>query len=94
MNVGSLPLQPVWTGLRRLKAAVRLHRRRGGQVLTIYFHSSELMPGGCPQHSTRQDVDLFLDRLRGFLAWLHREMVVESLTLSELGELYRGGNRP
>lgn len=84
MHLGSLSAQPMNAGLAHLKAATRLHRHRGGQVLTIYFHSSELMPGGCPQHQTPQDVDRFLARLRNFLAWLHREMPVESLTLSQL----------
>ena len=84
----SLPAQPMWTGLRRLKTAVRLHRHRGGQVLTFGFHSSELMPGGCPQHPTAADVDRFLEKLRQFFGWLVREVGVESVTLSELGRLF------
>lgn len=84
MHLGSFSAQPMNTGVALLKAAARLHRRRGGQVLTIYFHSSELMPGGCPRHQTPQDVERFLARLDDFLAWLHREMPVESLTLSQL----------
>jgi hypothetical protein len=88
INLGSLPVQPAWTGLRRLKAATMLHRRRDGQVLTIFFHSSELMPGGYPHHPTAQHVDRFLNRLRGFLTWLYKTVKVESLTLSELGRLY------
>jgi hypothetical protein len=84
MHLGSFSAQPMNTPRARLKTATRLHRRRGGQVLIIYFHSSELMPGGCPQHQTPQDVDRFLAKLRDFLAWLHREMPVESLTLSQL----------
>ena len=84
-HVFSLPVQPLWTGLRRLQAAVRLHQRRGGRVLTVFFHSSELMPGGCPQHKTIEDVHLFLDKLGCFFGWLNQEITVESLTLSELG---------
>jgi hypothetical protein len=91
MNLGSLPIQPMWTGLRRLKAGVRLHLHRGGQVLTVFFHSSELMPGGCPQHQTVGDVERFRDKLRAFFAWLRREIPVESVTLTELGEFYRRG---
>ncbi len=89
MYLGSLAAQPMWTGFRRLQAAVRMHASRGGEVLTVFFHSSELMPGGCPQHTSAQDVDRFLAKLERFIAWLRREMQVESLTLSELGELYR-----
>ncbi len=89
MHLGSLSPQPLGSHLELLKAAARLHRHRGGQVLTIYFHSSELMPGGCPQHPAPQDVDRFLAKLRGFFAWLHREMPIESLTLSQLGHEFR-----
>lgn len=89
MYLGSLAAQPMWTGFRRLQAAVRLHAGRGGRVLTVFFHSSELMPGGCPQHRNAQDVDRFLARLERFIAWLRRDIRVESFTLSELGECYR-----
>jgi len=88
MNLASLAAQPAWTGLGMLKSAVMLHRLRRGKVLTIFFHSSELMPGGYPHHSAPRHVDAFLDRLRGFLSWLHKSMKIESLTLSELGDLY------
>jgi len=91
MNVGSLPVQPVWTGLQRLKWGVLLHRRRGGQVLTIFFHSSELMPGGSPEHPTDEYVEKFLGKLCAFLSWLHGRFAVQSLTLSQLGDLYRSG---
>ncbi|MBI5250115.1 MAG: hypothetical protein HY912_11535 [Desulfomonile tiedjei] len=88
-NLGSLPAQPMWTGLKRLKAAVAVHRRRGGRVLTIFFHSSELMPGGCPEHKTEKDIDSFFRKLDGFFSWLHNSLGVQSVTLSELGDLYR-----
>jgi hypothetical protein len=88
MNLGSFPAQPMWTGLNRLKTAARLHRMRGGKVLTIFFHSSELMPGGCPAHPSSSHVERFLARLRAFLSWLRREMGVDSLTLSELHPMY------
>jgi len=89
MNLGSLPAQPAWTGLRRLKASVRLHRNRGGKVLTIFFHSSELLPGGSPVHREQEDVDRFLNKLQSLFAWLHAFTNVESVTLTELGRLYR-----
>ena len=88
-NLASLPVQPMWTGLKRLKAAASIHRSRGGKVLTIFFHSSELMPGGCPEHKTQKDVDSFLTKLNQFFSWLKKELQVQSVTLSELGDLYR-----
>jgi hypothetical protein len=89
MNPGSIPVQPVWTGLRRLKAGVKLHQMRGGSVLTIFFHSSELMPGGYPDHPTPASIDRFLEKLAAFFGWLHTDMAVESVTLSQLAESYR-----
>jgi len=88
-KVASLPVQPMWTGLHRMKAAVRMHWRRGGKVLTTHFHSSEIMAGGCPQHATEQQVDWFLQKLGLLLEWLRTECQTESTTLSELGALYR-----
>lgn len=88
MNLGSLPAQPLWTGMRRLKAAVKLHAHRGGKVLNVFFHSSELIPGGCPQHQTAEDVERFRRKLREFFAWLWREMPIESVTLTELSQQY------
>jgi len=89
MNLGSLPVQPAWTGLRRLKAAAVLHQMRGGRVLTMFFHSSELMPGATPLHRTDEEVNQFVEKLRRFFSWLFGRFAVDSVTLSELGELYR-----
>lgn len=89
MNLGSLPVQPAWTGLRRLKAAAALHHMRGGRALTIFFHSSELMPGATPLHRTDKEVHLFVDKVRSFFSWLFDHFAVNSVTLSELGDLYR-----
>jgi hypothetical protein len=83
-RLASLPAQPAWVGLRRLKAACRMHRRRGGRVLTVFLHSSELMPGGCPQHPRREQVEGFLRRLGAFLSWARTELEAEPVTLSDL----------
>ena len=87
--LGSIAVQPGWTGLRRLKAGTNLHRRRGGRVVTIFFHSSELMPAGSPRHPTEAHVKRFLARLSRFFSWLRKEMAIQSLPLSELYSLYR-----
>jgi hypothetical protein len=83
-----LPAQPFWTGLRRLKAAVKLHQKSGGRVVTIFFHSSELMPGGSPRQRTQDDVRAFLRKLENFLHWLKYTGNAESRTLSEMHSLY------
>lgn len=88
MNVASLSAQPMGTGLRRLQAAARLHLHRGGRVVTIFFHSSELVPRGSPQHQTLEDVERFRRRIHNFLGWLRNDRGGESVTLTELGEQY------
>ena len=85
--LASLPAQPVWTGLQRLKMACRLHRRRGGRVLTVLLHSSELMPGGCPRHPGREQVTGFMKRLHAFLSWVRNDLQAEPVTLSDLARL-------
>ena len=88
-TVLALSTQPMAMGLGRLKAAVRIHQLRGGEVLTVYFHSSELMPGGCPKHRSDADVKRFVEKLRQYFTWLRKGMVSDSLTLSEVGEMFR-----
>jgi hypothetical protein len=83
-RAGSLPVQPVWTGLGRMKLAARLHRRRGGRVLNLFFHSSELMPGGSPAHPSEAHVERFLARLGRMTRWLLEEMDALPVTLSSL----------
>ncbi|MEW6669112.1 MAG: hypothetical protein AB1512_28205 [Thermodesulfobacteriota bacterium] len=83
-----LPAQPAWIGLRRLKAAVRLHRRRGGKVVTVLLHSSELMPGGYPGRKTEGDLSRFCAKLDRFLSWLRDEIGAEPMTLSDLWSDY------
>jgi hypothetical protein len=83
-NLASLPAQPAWTGLRRLKTACRLHRGRGGRTVTVLVHSSELMPGGYPGHPGNEHVDAFLQRLQAFLFWLRTDLQAEPSTLTDL----------
>ncbi len=89
MHLGTLSVQPLGTGLKRMKMAVLLHSKRGGEVLTLFFHSSELMAGGSPELPTPEHVNWFFNRLRNFIKWLRLYMNAEPVTLSQLGESYR-----
>jgi hypothetical protein len=88
-SMGSIPIQPAWTDLKRLKAGAWLHRVRGGSVLSVFLHSSELFPGGSPKHPSGEHVKRFVKKLNDFFSWLTRKVFCESVTLSELGEFYR-----
>ena len=55
-------VQPAWYPLYPLQLAASLHRRRGGRVLTMFFHSSELKPGASRLFPTEAAVNRFTVR--------------------------------
>ena len=83
-NWGLLPLKPVWHGLAYLKAATRLLVLQGGRVLSLIWHSSEMMAGCAPHLPTQAHVDRLLRRIRLFLQWLLKTFPVRGLTLEDL----------
>ena len=82
-------VQPAWYPLASMQLAARLHRRRGGRVLTMFFHSSELKPGASRLFPTEAAVSRFVEKIRTFLTWLVQTGPVEGVTLAELGEDWR-----
>jgi hypothetical protein len=86
--VGVAGVQPAMFPLSPMRWAVRLHRRRGGRVITMYFHSSELQPGATPQFPTEAAVQRLLMKIRRFLQWLVQSGPVKGGTLSDLQEEY------
>ena len=91
---GVAGVQPAMYPLVSLQLAAYLHRRRGGRVLTMYFHSSELKPGASPLFPTEAAVNRFVDKIRTFLTWLVQTGPVEGVTLAALGEDWRQAARP
>jgi hypothetical protein len=87
--LGAVGVQPAWYPLAAMQLAARLHRRRGGRVLTMFFHSSELQPGATRLFPTEGAVNRFVANLRAFLTWLRRTGPVEGVTLSEIWEGWR-----
>jgi hypothetical protein len=87
-------VQPAWYPLASLQLAARLHRRRGGRVLTMFFHSSELKPGASRLFPTEAAVSRFVHKIRTFLTWLVQTGPVLGVTLAELGEDWRQAHRP
>jgi hypothetical protein len=82
---GVVGVQPAMYPLASLQLAAYLHRRRGGRVLTMYFHSSELKPETNPLFPTEAAVNRFVDKIRTFLTWLVQTGPVEGVTLAALG---------
>jgi hypothetical protein len=86
--VGAAGIHPAWFPQFSMRLAARLHRRRGGRVLTLFLHSSELLPGGSPDFPDAAAVDRLVARLRDFLTWLVKQGPVTGLTLSGLYDLW------
>jgi len=88
--LGAAGLQPAWFPLASMQLAARLHRRRGGQVLTMSFHSSELKPGATRLFPTEEAVGRLVEKIRTFFTWLVATGPVEGATLSDLWKVYGG----
>jgi hypothetical protein len=84
-------IHPAWFPLFAMRRAVTLHRRRGGRVLNLFLHSSELHPGGNPKFPTPQSVDRLIAKLRAFLSWLVETGPMAGVTLSGLYQQMRLG---
>jgi hypothetical protein len=86
--VGAAGIHPAWFPLGSMRLAATLHKRRGGRVLTLFLHSSELFPGGSPDFPDAAAVSRLVAKLRDFLAWLVQQGPVTGLTLSGLYDLW------
>ena len=83
-HFAALGIHPAWYPLASMKWAARLHRRRGGKVLNMFLHSSELAPGATRKYRTEEAVQRLLKKIGSFLDWLVRTGPVQGVTLSEL----------
>ncbi|MFP5259938.1 MAG: hypothetical protein ACLGQH_13020 [Acidobacteriota bacterium] len=84
MKTLTLGINPVWMPEATMKLAALAHARRGGRVLTLFWHSSELLPGASPHFPDRAAVDAFVAKVRRFAGWLRRTFDVTGTTLGEL----------
>jgi len=80
-------IHPVWYPLPSMRLAAKLHSRRGGRVLNMFLHSSELAVGGTPQFPDEAAVARLIGKIRVFLRWLQATGPVEGITLSDLYEM-------
>lgn len=81
---GALALLPVYHPLWAMCAITRLYAARGGRVLSLTWHSSEMMPGCTPHLPDAAAVKKFTRKVGDWLNWLHRHYNVRSLTMDEL----------
>ena len=81
---GALSPNPVWHSAAVMRAATRLHMARGGQVLSLFWHSSEMLPGGSPNIPDQKAADALYSKIYNFLAWLARNYAVRGITAAQL----------
>jgi len=91
-HIAALGIQPAWFPLASMKVAALLHRKRGGRVLHMFLHSSELAPGATPEFRDESAVRGLVEKVRAFLHWLLSAIPVRGATLSQLHE-QRGSER-
>lgn len=81
---GALSPNPVWHSGAVMRAATRLHMARAGRVLSLFWHSSEMLPGGSPNIPDQKAADALYTKIYDFLAWLARNYAVRGLTAAQL----------
>lgn len=81
---GALALLPVYHPLWAMCAVTKLYASRGGRVLSLTWHSSEMMPGCTPHLPDAAAVKQFTTKVGHWLDWLHRNYSVRCLTMDEL----------
>lgn len=89
---GAVGIQPVWYSAPAMRMAARLHQSRGGEVLTMFFHSSELLPGASPHFPTEASVERFIAKIRSFIEWLSQRTKLVGTTLSGLHATMQRGS--
>ncbi|MDR2574290.1 MAG: glycosyl transferase family 1 [Desulfovibrio sp.] len=83
-NWGTLSLLPVHHPLWLMQLATRLFVARGGGVLSLTWHSSEMMPGGAPHMPDKAAVDALLDKIYCYLQWIYEKFSARAYTMREL----------
>ena len=90
---GALALLPVYQPLWMLKLITEIYVARGGKVISITWHSSEMMPGATPHLPTNSAVDKFLNRVQNYLLWLTKRYDIVSLTMNDLRNTLGGTSK-
>ena len=83
---GALSPNPVWHSSTLMRLATRWHQARGGKVLCLFWHSSEMLPGASPHTRKQEDADRLLARIYDYLRWLKESFAVQGVTLGSLAD--------
>jgi hypothetical protein len=89
---GALALLPAYHPLWVMQAVTRRHLAQGGRVLSLTWHSSEMMPGGTPHLPDAPAVERFVGKIRSYLRWLTGWASVQGCTLGALRQTRHADN--
>lgn len=81
---GAMSANPFWHGSAIMRQTVKSLVARGGNFLNLFWHSSELMPGGSPQTPNQAAADRHLRKIAAFFAWLRENHDVSGICLGDL----------
>lgn len=81
---GALSCNPVWHSLPVMRAAARLQAKSAFPLLCLFWHSSELMPGGSPNIPDQAAADRLFEKIRVFCEWLGKNFALEGITASQI----------
>jgi hypothetical protein len=88
---GVLALLPVYHPLRMMQAVTTRWLAQGGRVLSLTWHSSEMMPGAAPHMPDAAAVDRFLEKICRYLRWLTGRVAIQGRTLDDLRQTWDTG---
>lgn len=81
---GALTLLPVEHPLRVMQYMTRRFVAAGGRILSLTWHSSEMMPGGAPHMPDEGHVTRFLEKIKKYIEWLSTIGDLRSVTMQEI----------
>lgn len=81
---GALALLPVEHPLWLMKYMTRRFAAAGGRVLSLTWHSSEMLPGGAPHMPDAAHVAHFLKKIECYLDWLSTISDLRYVTMQDI----------
>lgn len=81
---GAIALLPVQHPQWLLRLTASLHASRGGSVLSLTWHSSEMHPGGAPHMPDETAIVRFTTKMMRFFDWLESNFDITYMTMTEL----------
>lgn len=81
---GALALLPVEHPLWLMKYMTRRFVAAGGRVLSLTWHSSEMLPGGAPHMPDETHVARFLKKIECYLDWLSTISDLRHVTMQDI----------